>query len=311
LAATVLGALILAGGLGSAGSAQAEPVFPAAVGQMFRDAPWAPEMVVLPAGRFLMGSSEAETTREKRAPGAAAYERPQRAVSIERPFAIGRSHVSVAHFDRFVKATRRTALGDCMINAAGKWERQPQRSYRDPAFRQNGRHPVVCVTWADARDYADWLSRETGHRYRLITEAEWEYAARAGTVTARWWGDSPEGLCRHANGADRSFDRAYPGDREANLSCDDGWAATSPAGRYRANPFRLNDMLGNAWQWTAECFRESLAAPSPDDPRCERRAIRGGSWHNYPNVLRAANRFWLPADMRSSSLGFRVARDPD
>ncbi len=286
--------------------------YPAESGRSFRDQSWAPELVMIPAGRFMMGSTEEETTREKRAPEPAGFERPLHEVVFSKPFAIGKYDVTVAEFDRFVKATdRQSVLEGCTVDDHGKWGMQTNRSYRDPLFAQTDQHPAVCVTWNDAAAYAAWLTKETGHRYRLVREEEWEYAARAGTTTARWWGDSTTDLCRYANGADRSFDRDNPGDAQANLTCDDGYGGTNPGKHFPANPFGLHDMLGNAWQWTGECFRERYDAPLPDEAQCKRRVIRGGSWHNYPNVLRSANRFWLAPTNRSSSIGFRVARDPD
>lgn len=258
-----------------------------------------------------MGSSEEETLREKRAPALADYERPQIKVDIVQPLAIGKTHITVDEFDRFVKATAREVFDGCNVDEHGKWSLQANRSYRDPLFAQVGRHPAVCIKWDDALAYTVWLSVETGHRYRLLREKEWEYAARGGTTTARWWGDGHANLCAHANGADQRFERTNPGDKQANLTCDDGYAATSPVDRFPTNPFGLHDMLGNAWQWTAECFKERHDAPDPVESRCERRVIRGGSWHNAPNVLRAATRFWLAPNNRSSSVGFRVARDGD
>ena len=114
-----------------------------------------------------------------------------------------------------------------------------------------------------------------------------------------------------ANGADQSFERANPGDKQTNLACDDGFAATDPVHRFPANPFGLHEMLGNAWQWIGECFKERHGSPDPDEIRYGRRVIRSGSRHNTLNVLRFANRFWLVPDNRRSSIGFRVARDHD
>jgi formylglycine-generating enzyme len=284
--------------------------FPAAPGGAFRDQPFAPEMVVIPGGAYVMGSSEAETTREKRAPAAAAFERPQHEVAVA-PVAIGRFHVTRAEFDGFVKATGRTGLGNCIVNKAGKWGPEPKRSYLDTLFPQGPRHPAVCVTWDEARAYAEWLSQQTGHRYRLIRETEWEYAARAGATTARWWGDEPGDLCRRVNGGDLSYDKGSPGDPNTNRACDDGFFGTNPVDHFPANPFGLHDMFGNAWQWMADCFRDRYDAPMPAEDDCKRRAIRGGSWHNPPNNLRAANRFWLAPSTRSTSIGFRVAREAD
>lgn len=286
--------------------------YPAAVGQTFRDRDWAPQMVVIPPGRYVMGSSEAETTREKRAPETAAFERPQHEVVFTAPLAVGKYHVSVDDFARFVDATQRSSVyAGCAVDDHGNWSKQASRSYRDPLFPQQGNHPTVCVTWDDASAYAAWLSQETGHHYRLLREEEWEYAARGGTSTARWWGDGSDAMCRYANGADQRFGRDHPGDPQTNASCDDGYAGSSPAGAFPLNPFGLADMLGNAWQWTGDCFRPRYDAPAVADAECKRRVIRGGSWHNASNVLRAANRFSLEPGNRSSSIGFRVARDAD
>jgi formylglycine-generating enzyme required for sulfatase activity len=287
--------------------------YPVSVGSSFRDAPFAPKLEVLPAGAYMMGSTEAETTRENRAGGPAASEKPRHREVIEHPLAIGEYLVTVDEFNRFVKATHRMVFDGCQVDITGTWSLDPKRSYLDPAFTQGGRNPAVCVTWNDAEAYTQWLSAQTGHHYRLIAEREFEYAARAGTQTARWWGDSQADLCAHANGADQSFDRAYPGDKLSNKTCDDGFAATNPVDHFAPNPFGLYDMTGNAWEWMADCFRANYSPStlSPDEATCQRRSIRGGSWHNYPNVLRSATRFALAPTMRASSTGFRVARDPD
>ena len=273
-------------------------------GRVFRDAPGLPQMVVVPAGRGTIGSTSAETEREGRAAAQAAAEHPQRSVDFASPFAVGRSHVTRAEFASFVRATKRDMAG-CVVLSAGKWSEgpDPKHSFLSPGWKQAPNEPAVCVSWNDAIAYADWLSRRTGVRYRLLTETEWEYAARSGSSTARWWGDDRDSLCRRVNGGDRAYTAVMPSDKTANLHCSDGFAYTSPAGRFASNAFGLHDMLGNAWQWTRDCF------PAASDKPCKMRAIRGGSWHNGPSVLRSATRFSLPADLRSSSLGFRVMRE--
>jgi formylglycine-generating enzyme len=271
-------------------------------GAVFRDAPFAPQMVVIPAGRAMIGSTEAETEREGRSAAAAMAERPRREIAFDQPFAVGKHHVTLAEFSAFVRATKRPMAG-CVVVIGGKWSDgpQPDRDFRNVGWKQRADEPALCVAWADAVAYAEWLSHRTGHRYRLLTEDEWEYAARGGTATARWWGDGREQLCRRANGGDRTYAAVMPEDKTANLACADGFAYTNPAGRFPPNPFGLHDMIGNAWQWVGACFTR-------DEP-CTARSIRGGSWHNGPAVLRAATRFSLPPTMRSSSLGFRVMRE--
>ena len=289
-----------------AGAHAPQAGLPAVAGATFRDLPWAPEMAVIPPGSFLLGSPEAETEREGRTAALAAAEHPQRRVRFDAAFAVGRTDVTVAEFTRFLQQAHRAVPTACTVDLRGVWRtNMPGYSVLRPGYAQQSDFPAACVSWGDANDYAQWLSQQTGHHYRLLHEAEWEYAARGGTTTARWWGDGREGLCRHANGADLSFDRVIPGDPSVNRSCDDGYAFASPVHAFPPNPFGLYDMLGNLWQWTADCFS---AGPGGD---CARRAIRGGSWHNYPVALRVANRFALPPGLRSSSIGFRVMRTGD
>jgi formylglycine-generating enzyme required for sulfatase activity len=278
-------------------------------GTTFRDGRDAPVMVVLPVGRVLLGSSEAETTREGRPPTSAAFERPQREIAFDRPFAVGQSHVTRREYAAFAQATKRD-VGGCVVVITGKWSdgRQPGYSYRNVGFAQRDDEPALCVDWQDAQAYAAWLSAKTNARYRLLTEAEWEYAARGGTTTARWWGDDTASICTRVNGGDRAYAALMPDDKTANTACSDGFGHTNPVRRFAANPFGLHDMLGNAWQWVADCFTAVPGAPSPTGP-CVARSIRGGSWHNGVAVLRPATRFSLPATMRSSSLGFRVMRE--
>lgn len=278
-------------------------------GDSFRDFRAAPIMVVLPAGRALLGSTEAETTREGRTPAFALWERPQRAVTFDHSFAVGRYHVTRREFAAFAQATNRPMAG-CVIASGGKWSDGPvaANSYADVGQRQRDDEPALCVNWADANAYAAWLSARSGARYRLLTEAEWEYAARGGTATARWWGDDAASICTRANGGDRAYATAMPADKTANLACTDAFAFTSPVAHFPANPFGLHDMLGNAWQWVADCFTPVPGAVAPQG-ECQTRAIRGGSWHNSVSTLRSATRFSLPPTMRSSSLGFRVMRE--
>jgi sulfatase modifying factor 1 len=170
----------------------------------------------------------------------------------------------------------------------------------------------VCVSWADAQAYVRWLSRKTGKGYRLLSESEWEYAARAGTTTRRPWGDVAEAGCAHANIADATARRIVPG-ITLGTACDDGHAYTSPAGTYHANAFGLHDMLGNVWEWTADCWSEShVGAPADGSARmdgdCSYRVLRGGSWSNNSDGIRSAHRNGEALGTRFGGYGFRVAR---
>jgi formylglycine-generating enzyme required for sulfatase activity len=180
---------------------------------------------------------------------------------------------------------------------------------------QDDSHPVVCVNRDDANAYVAWLSAKVGQEYRLPSEAEWEYAARAGTVTSRYWGDDPRLTCLHANGADQSARRHIPGAGDwAIHECDDGYAYTSPAGRFQANAFGLKDMLGNAWEWTEDCWHDNyIGAPTDGSPwtsggECGELVLRGGAWDYGPQLLRSAYRSRVGAANRDVGLGFRVAR---
>ena len=278
-------------------------------GDTFRDLPNAPLMVVVPAGHNILGSTEAETTREGRTGITASYERPQREVRFDRPFAVGAYHVTRGQFAAFVRATARVMDG-CVVAKDGKWSDGPQAGYdfQHVGYPQRDDEPAVCVNWTDAQAYADWLSSRSHHHYRLLTEAEWEYAARGGTTTARWWGDDASAICAHANGGDRDYAATMPSDKGANLNCADGFARTNPVGHFPPNPFGLYDILGNAWQWVADCFTPVPGTAPPSGP-CTARSIRGGSWHNGNASLRSAARFSLPPTMRASSVGFRVMRE--
>ena len=166
-------------------------------GEVFRDCPTCPEMVVVPAGTFRMGSPSYEGGRYD-------AEGPVHHVTIEQPFAVGVYEVTVEEYGRFVRATGYKAGNSCRTRDKGEWEDRSGRNWREPGFKQTEQNPVVCVNWRDARVYAEWLSDETGQGYRLLSEAEWEYAARAGTRTARYWGNDKTQQCRHANGADQT-----------------------------------------------------------------------------------------------------------
>jgi formylglycine-generating enzyme required for sulfatase activity len=287
-------------------------------GTVFQDCADCPRMVVIPAGEFTMGSPAAEA-------GRALDEGPQRQVTIAQPFALGRGEVTVAEFRRFVEeagyrteAERDTRAQGCSgftyaDPAAKGTAPEPFTSWRSPglAQAQADSHPVLCVSWNDARAYAQWLSKKTGKRYRLPTEAEWEYAARAGSPAARPWGDAPDQACRHANLADQSRFQTWSfGQRH---ECTDGHYFTAPAGGYAPNAFGLHDMLGNVWEWTDDCWNASYAGAPADGSAwtrgdCSQRVCRGGSWSTVPRFARSATRHKNPADFRDNLTGFRLAR---
>lgn len=284
----------------------------------FRDCPGCPEMIVVPAGTFILGTSadEPEFDRER-------GESPPLPVSIARPYAIGRFEVTVAEFRAFADATQYPTAGDCRVASGGAWVRLADRNWRDPGFSapQADSEPVVCVSWDDAKAYVDWLTKTSGKTYRLPSETEWEYAARGGTTRPRFFGahDSDEEsvlslACDYANVYDASSvtELAFP---YPNARCSDGRTYTAPVGSFKPNAFDLYDMLGNAREWLQDCYTASYQG-RPADGRawewaggCELRGVRGGSWATRPAETRAAARGAELQGLRQSDLGFRVVRD--
>jgi formylglycine-generating enzyme required for sulfatase activity len=272
-------------------------------GTVLHDCPTCPAVTVLPAGRFEQGSKYTDTA-------ASPFEKPLHVVAIAYPFAMATNAVTVDEFHAFVAATGRDMQGGCDVYD-GNWRRRAEAGWENPGFAQTGSHPVTCVSWADAKAYAAWLSAKTGRRYRLPSASEWEYAARAGGAAVLPWSDA-SGACTNANVADQSAVRRYPG--WTVFGCDDGFAFTAPVGSFKANAFGLNDMLGNVFQWTEDCWRaDYVGAPIDGSARtggdCSDHELRGGSWFSTPAYVRANYRNHFAADYRTSSVGIRVVRD--
>jgi formylglycine-generating enzyme len=284
------------------------------LGGVFRDCPDCPEMVVIPGGRFTMGVASGEEQREGLSASFQGRSEPRRSVDVK-SFAAGKFEVTRGQYRVFAEATGRTSDG-CFVWRGAGFEKDPARDWRNPGYEQDDSHPAVCVSWHDANAYARWLGEKTGRPYRLLSEAEWEYAARAGTGGARFWGDDPKAACEYANGADLSLRNRVPGTSEWPIAnCDDGHAQTAPVGSYRANAFGLHDMLGNVWEWTQDCWNADYSG-APADERawlhgeCALRAVRGGSWEDAPVGVRAAYRVGSPTVIRVYIRGFRVAASP-
>jgi formylglycine-generating enzyme required for sulfatase activity len=240
-------------------------------------------------------------------------EGPQHSVTIAQPFAITRFPITRREYEQFVRDTHRQDTAGCMnMSNAGEWVRVDSLSWRDPGFAQSSEHPVVCVSWDDAVAYAEWLSARSGHKYRLLSEAEFEYVARAGATTAFPWGDSAGVICAHANSFDVAARRAHPDWPGAD--CDDGYGITAPVDSFPANAFGVYGTSGNVFQWTADCFAEGgyVGAPSDGSARdtagCVARVIRGGSWLNGWRGLRAAMRDRDRPQDPYTNIGIRLAR---
>ncbi len=275
----------------------------------FRECADCPEMVVVPAGSFTMGSPEGEKDRDT-------DEGPQHVVTISKPFAVGKLPVTVDQFDAFVRETGYAASSKCNVVEGDAWKERTDRSWRNPGFAQERSHPVVCVAWNDAKAYVEWMAKRTGKAYRLLSEAEWEYAARGqtqpGAYPRFWFGDDDKASCQNGNGADQKA-RDIPGWSSgwAIFPCNDGYAYTSPSGHYTPNAFGLYDMAGNVWQWTADCWHGDYKGAPSDGTAwttgiCSDHMARGGAWYSEPKFLRAAERNWNSSERYI--LGFRVAR---
>jgi len=291
-------------------------------GRTFRDCADCPEMVSIPAGSFMMGAQAGEA-------GSDDFERPQRKVNV-RKFAAGKFDVTRGEWAAFAKATNRATAGGCAwASAASDGDLDPKASWQRLDFEQDDHHPVVCVSWGDAQDYVRWLSKKAGHGYRLLTEAEWEYAARAGTSTPYPWGKNA--THEQANyGADECCSGLASG--------RDRWVKTSPVGSFPANDFGLYDMHGNVLQWVQDCFSDSYLETAADGSAyekvvklksngpfadlagtssCSYRMMRGGDWGDPPRMIRSAFRNYAPPqgatieNYRSGGGGFRVARSLD
>ena len=298
------------------------------------------KLVLIPAGEFKMGSGEsAEATAAflKKTCGdsdAAWYfndEHPQHRVRITKPFYLGMYHVTRGQFRQFVKDTgyktdaeKGEEPGAYGWNPEKKWVGSTEKnwfgfnekySWRNAGFDQTDEHPVVNVSWNDAVAFCEWLGHKEGNTYRLPTEAEWEYACRAGTTTRYFSGDAPETLTKFGNVADAAFKAKFPDEEYQAVKASDGYVFTAPVGKFKPNAFGLYDMHGNASQWCSDWDDAEYYAKSPaDNPLGPNsgvnRIVRGSSWYDGPEYTRSAYRGRIPPDFREDLVGFRVARTP-
>jgi formylglycine-generating enzyme required for sulfatase activity len=248
-------------------------------GQTFNEcAKDCPDMIVVPAGQFLMGSADGSED-----------ERPVHNVSLEKPFAVAKYEITVGEWNVCV------SLGSCSS--------VPESRTTDL------RRPITNVTWGEAKQYVAWLSRMTGKSYRLLSEAEWEYSVRAGTTATYSFGDDMSQICRFANIADMTLKPSVP-PWWRTAECSDGYAGPAPVGAFLPNAFGLHDMHGNVWEWVDDCYgsydEPANGGASPEDS-CPR-VLRGGGFDDVPDLVRSSNRNWAGPGTRHDSYGFRVAR---
>ncbi len=290
------------------------------------------DMTLIPAGEFKMGSGE--SAKDTAAFFNKTYgedlmeadyfkdEHPQHRVRITKPFYLGTYHVTRGQFRQFVKDSGyKTDAEQGEKPGAWGWASDTKGfglnekySWRNAGFEQTDEHPVVNVSWNDAVAFCKWLSRKEGKSYRLPTEAEWEYACRAGTTTRYYSGDDPETLAKVGNVADATAKAKFP-DWNWAIKANDGYVFTSPVGSFKRNAFGLYDMHGNAWQWCADWYGAEYYAKSPADDLTgpdsgNDRVLRGGSWFYGPINSRSAIRSRVSPDSRNYVTGFRVSRTP-
>ena len=272
-------------------------------GHVFKDCSACPEIVVIPSGSFRMGDLSGSGDSDAK---------PVHDVRIDYSFAVGKYEVTRGEYATFANATghEEGVQRWCGYYTGSKWEKGSDKSWRDPGFGQTERDPATCVNWDDAKAYVSWLSRRTGKSYRLLSETEWEYAARAGSSSKYNFGNSDSNLCDHGNGGDRST--SFIGKNEG---CDDGYGErTAPVGRFKSNGFGIYDVHGNVGEWTGDCWHDDYAGAPSDGSvwvsggNCSTKVVRGGSWSSRPRYLRSAARFKTRSDYRTAFIGFRVAR---
>jgi formylglycine-generating enzyme required for sulfatase activity len=282
---------------------------------VFKECDKCPEMVVVPPGSFTMGSPLTEEGHSK-------TEEPQHSVNISKLFAVGKFHITVDQFADFVKETGHDAGSTCAILEENNWKEQ-SGSFLNPGFPQSDSHPAVCLTQDDGKEYVAWLSKRTGRPYRLLSEAEWEYAARArtepGSNTRYFFGDNQDDMCRYGNVADQTTKRALVWVKDQDVfKCSDGYAYTAPVGSFMPNTFGLYDMHGNASTLLEDCWHENYygaptdgSAWAPKDNStwtklCVGWMVRGAGWIAPPidHLTTRGGRFG-PRDYLT---GLRVAR---
>jgi formylglycine-generating enzyme required for sulfatase activity len=316
----------------------------AGAGDAFRDCEHCPEMVPLPSGSFMMGAGRKQKQRLKYVQWA----EPQHKVTIGYPFAIGRFEVTVDEFDAYVKETGAEVGGKCGIRTmetgpqAFKYSGTPvpggdktdvapyiiiiaDGSYAQPGLPVTGRQPAVCISRNEMKGYLAWLSGKSGKHYRLATDAEWEYAYRAGTDTINFWGDDFRKTCDYANFADRKSGYQAAPAASCSEKIHPGWSAE--VGSYKPNPWGLYDMAGNVQEMVEDCFHDSFVGAPADgspweEPGCVVFVARGGDYEHTQfsmtgserllvgYVENAADGMWTPeegSDERFNEVGFRVA----
>lgn len=261
-------------------------------GEALRDCSDCPELLLVPAGRVSMKLTIANAQRDF-------------AIDLPKAFTIGRYEVTRGQFAAFIADSKRRIEPGCHLRAPA-WRLDPALSWQNPGFAQTDDHPVVCVSFEDAQAYVAWLSRKTGQRYRLPTDAEWHYLA----ASEDWDRAGADQLCVIGNGADRSAMEANP--QWSGTACRDGFVGTAPVGRFAKSLWGLHDLNGNAWEWVSTCApepRPDAVFPAPSCAPSAPRILRGGSFADAPSMRLLDARIVSPPAIRDQVAGFRVLRE--
>ncbi len=282
----------------------------------FKDCNACPDMVIIPEGTVNIGSYKEEIGRKK-------GERDRVLATINKAFAMAKTEVTLGQYRTFMEETKYKSkvpfykgspLVGCNYFDGKSYGYVAAHNWQNPGYPQRESDPVVCVSYSDAKAYTDWLTIKTGRNYRVPSSVEFEYASRAGSSSPWFWGTDPSKACEFANIGDKTFANKFP--TRASFPCTDGYVFTTKVGRFKPNNFGLYDMVGNAWEWTADCFKKDLtnvplngSAYTGTHEECEARTPKGGSWISAISWSRAAVRSRDGADYKSFMLGFRVAAE--
>jgi len=284
-----------------------------------KDCPACPVMILIPAGTFLMGTAIEDRLIDPRTDKPVLNDHPQHSVTLTENLYMGTYEVTVSEFGAFIDETGYQTVDRCMdFKKKDGFKISKAISWRTPGFTQKASDPVGCVSFFDAVAYTKWLTQKTGVTYRLPTEAEWEYAAKAGSGSAFYWGDDRSEACQFANvrseGAYTISKRQAQADKEKGFPCDDGYQHSAPVGSFKPNAFGLYDMQGNQWEWTLDCnHKDYVGAPvdgSPwlDEEPCKFGVIRSGSYLNLVERSTTTVRVGRPRNGAATNMGFRVVR---
>lgn len=288
-------------------AALAVPAAAQAPGTVFSDCEGCGDMVVIPTGSFSMGNHQTVADR---------YEGPVKTITFNKPFAVGVTAVTNGQFARFIADTGHKTPKNCILAMEGTYKVVPEADWQNPGYGRPVRddEPVVCIGWDDAVAYAAWLKAKTGQPYRLLSEAEYEYVARAGVTTKFPWGDNADDACKFTNLLDLSANREA-GVTGGPVNCNDGFPGVAPVGSFPANAFGVKDIIGNSWSWVEDCYMMPYPVDMPTDGSaqekhgCDRRGVRGSAWATTSTWARITFRGRDPMDRISGLFGVRVARD--